>query len=247
MLFSNDQIAAFVNVNFEPAWVSLRSVPIVRIDFGNGKVLTRTLHGNIATSVCTADGAVLDVLPGVYEPKTFTSQLRQFVLLHRWLGQDRKNDLSKIRQYHDAQAQALAKGAGPLALGFASRRKNGGKRAPDVTKDLRIEGPLKIVLRPASRPTSRLTLPTASNLPDEDDFAGLNAKLWSSLAEDTRINESTYRRMIHVYLAKKGLIAPGEMTKWMYREVLHADLDDPYFGLGKVLFATYPFREEDGD
>ena len=142
MLFSNDQIAAFVNVNFEPAWVSLRSVPIVRIDFGNGKVLTRTLHGNIATSVCTSDGAVLDVLPGVYEPKTYASQLQQFVLLHRWFGQDRKNNLSKLRQYHAAQAKALAKGAGPLALGYVPRRKYGGKRPPDVTKRVRIEGPL---------------------------------------------------------------------------------------------------------
>jgi hypothetical protein len=27
--------------------------------------------------------------------------------------------------------------------------------------------------------------------------------------------------------------------------VLHADLDDPYLGLGKSLFANYPFAAED--
>ena len=53
--------------------------------------------------------------------------------------------------------------------------------------------------------------------------------------------------MIHEYLAKNGPNAPDEMTKWMYREVLHADLDDPYFGLKKVLFGTYPFAEEDSE
>ncbi len=243
MLFSNDKIAALINANFEPAWVSLRSVPIVRIDFGNGKVITRTLRGNTATSVCTSDGNVLDVLPGVYEPKTYTSQLRQFVWLHRWFGQDQENDLSKFRQYHTAQAQALAKGAGPLELAYSPHRKNGGQRALDATKEFPGEEPLEIVLGPVSSPT----LPTASNLPEEDTSAGLNAELWNSLVEDTRVNELTRRRMIHEYLAKKGLIAPGEMTKWMYREVLHADLDDPHFGLGEVLFATYPFREEDGD
>ncbi len=28
-------------------------------------------------------------------------------------------------------------------------------------------------------------------------------------------------------------------------ELVHADLDDPYLGLGEVLFATYPFAKED--
>ena len=36
------------------------------------------------------------------------------------------------------------------------------------------------------------------------------------------------------------------MTRWLDREVLHADLDDPYLGLGKILFDTYPFAKEDG-
>jgi hypothetical protein len=31
----------------------------------------------------------------------------------------------------------------------------------------------------------------------------------------------------------------------MYKEVLNADLDDPYLGLGRVLFANYPFAKED--
>ena len=66
MLFSQDRVADFINANFEPAWESVRPVPVVRIDFGNGTVLTRTLHGNILTSVCTADGKVLDALPVIY-------------------------------------------------------------------------------------------------------------------------------------------------------------------------------------
>ena len=60
MLFSDESVASFVNANFEPAWESVRPVPLVHIDFGNGQVLTRTLHGNILTSVCTAEGLVLD-------------------------------------------------------------------------------------------------------------------------------------------------------------------------------------------
>ncbi|MCG8585316.1 MAG: hypothetical protein MI757_11445, partial [Pirellulales bacterium] len=51
---------------------------------------------------------------------------------------------------------------------------------------------------------------------------------WKPLFDDTKLNESTRRRQIHKYLAEKGLVAPSDMTKWLYREVLDADLDDPY-------------------
>ena len=65
------------------------------------------------------------------------------------------------------------------------------------------------------------------------------------MAEDTRLNERVRRLQIHQHLAKVGSVSPQQVTKWMFREVLHADLDDPYLGLGKVLFDSYPFAEED--
>jgi hypothetical protein len=55
VLFSRDDVSDYINRNFEPAWESVRPVPIVRIDFGNGRTATRTLHGNVASYVCSAD------------------------------------------------------------------------------------------------------------------------------------------------------------------------------------------------
>jgi hypothetical protein len=65
------------------------------------------------------------------------------------------------------------------------------------------------------------------------------------LRTDTRINEQLRRVQIHRYILENGLTTPEDMHKWLYREVLHADLDDPYLGLGKVLFEDYPFAAED--
>ena len=90
MLFSNDQVAQFINGYFEPVWEMVREVPIIRIDFGNGTVLTRTLHGNIATYVCAADGQVLDILAGIYTPAVYMAQLQQFRLLANYAGQEGK-------------------------------------------------------------------------------------------------------------------------------------------------------------
>ena len=63
---------------------------------------------------------------------------------------------------------------------------------------------------------------------------------------DTRLNESTRRRKIHLHLAKTGALPPTDLTKWLYREVLATDLDDPYLGLGKLLFETDPFHKLPG-
>ena len=68
---------------------------------------------------------------------------------------------------------------------------------------------------------------------------------WKILAEDTRINETTRRLQIHEMLAGVGQVQPKAVTKRLYKEVLHADLDDPYLGLGQTLFAGYPFTKEE--
>jgi len=241
VLFSNDQIAEFINQNFEPAWESVRPVPMVTIDFGGGHILTRTLNGNIATYVCNGDGTSLDVLPGIYEPKTYLEQLSQFVSLFRWVRQD--GDLvAAVTRYHQRQADALANGKPALVVAEA---------AMPITKK-RIERPLKLTRMPAK---TRMPEEVVSADADSTDGryygpstdASLDTReplaRWKLLAEDTRINERIRRLAIHRYLAHRETVSPGDITKWLYREVLHADLDDPYLGLGKTLFASYPFED----
>ena len=235
MLFSQPDVAQFINQTFEAAWQSVRPVPIVRIDFGKGNVLTRTLHGNIATYVCTADGKVLDILPGIYEPKTYLDRLRQFSLLSRWSNQQGGRPEDSTKQYHRIQAEMLRNGK--TAVHFVAR---------DFSK-AGIERNVKIVLTPTSRPKAsnsagdnRAARKSPQVLTSPENVAG-----WKVLADDTRINETIRRQKIHEHLANRGLVSPINITKWLYREVLDADLDDPYLGLGKVLFADYPWRTED--
>jgi hypothetical protein len=230
VLFSRNDIAQFINNSFEPVWESVRPVPIVRIDFGNGTTLTRTLHGNIATSVCLSDGQLLDALPGVYQPEAYLFALDQLKLLAQYVSMATpEKSAARLREYHETQANALAKTGVPGRLIDVSRMSKA-----------RIESSIKLVLQssPATekRPT---TVERPAALPLEDLAS------WSLLAEDTRINETQRRRLIHEKLAAAGPVRPASVTKWMYKEVLHADLDDPYLGLGNLLFASYPFAKED--
>ena len=231
MLFSNQKVADFINNNFEPAWQSVRDVPMVKIDFGNGHVLTRTLHGNVATYVITSEGQVLDIMPGVYEPQTYLDRLGQFVLLGKYATQSGRRIEELIKNYHERQAAALKSGRPREVL-----RKVSSAGVSIFVRELGV----KIALQPAQRIATRAAIARRPEQrarltpPDPDsaeDLAG-----WKALAEDTEVNESVRRQLIHAHLAEKGLVTPKAVTKWLYREVLHADLDDPYLGLGKILF-----------
>jgi hypothetical protein len=56
-------------------WESERPVPIVTIDFGDGRVLKRTLTGNSIHYVLDSKGNVIDALPGLYSPARFINIL----------------------------------------------------------------------------------------------------------------------------------------------------------------------------
>lgn len=231
MLFSNAAVATFIDDNFEPAWQSVREVPIVHIDFGDSTAVTRTLHGNIATYVCTSDGKVLDILPGAYDPVTYLAQLQQLSLLG---GQIVEADqpLAQMRKYHANRLVQLDEGARAITL--PTRQEQIPKQQPpqiaDFSKVAIIERPVEVVLAPAARP---------------HQTAGSHNTLLTSLAQDTSYNEFHRRRKIHRRLAQADWTVPESLTKWLYREVLDTDLDDPYLGLKDLLTGEYPFAEDD--
>jgi hypothetical protein len=232
VLFSDDSVAQVINSNFEPVWQSVRPVPLVHIDFGNGQSLTRTLNGNIATHVCTADGLVMDTIPGIYTPTDYLQQLNQFRLLANYIDQEGKvSRESRLREYHRACATALnAKAVPPHFVNVAPITK---ARIEGGLKAVLVSGALAVKLGPGSDTDAHK--PTVVS---PEDLAG-----WKTLAEDTRLNETVRRLQIHEKLAEEGLLPPERVTRWLYKNVLHADLDDPYLGLGRVLFANYPFGD----
>ena len=235
MLFSREDVASFINQNFEAAWQSVRPAPIVRIDFGNGTVVTRTLHGNIATYVCAADGQVLDILPGIYTPDAYVARLEQLRLLATYVDQNRAEGRQlRLLRYHQAQAEALKKNeAGPQFVKTTGMSKG------------RIEGPVEIALLRASLAKDRLRSGRSGIAPAAPLNRSEDVELWKLLVEDTRQSESIRRRQVHEMLAGSKPVRPEEIAARLYKEVLHSDFADPYLGLGQALFAHYPFADED--
>lgn len=226
MLFSNEPIARFINDSFEPSWEMVRPVPQVRIDFGNGRVLHRTLHGNIATYACAADGQVCDILPGLYAPAMYRSRLEQLGALTRSTAtDDRQQRQTRLQAHHRARVQALR--AAQQQAQQAQQARQVQEMLRDMSKS-RIERPLEAALAvqfAAQRRTPNGPSTPAGNTTDEQ-----------VLAEDTRRNETARRLQIHERLASAPAATPEQLKRWLYREVLNADLDDPYLGLGGIRF-----------
>jgi len=256
VLFSNDFLVKFIHESFEQVWESVRPVPTLTIDFGNGKTITRTLHGNIASYVCTADGQVLDILPGMYSSDAYLNQLNQMWLLHAYL---QKKDTSEreraLREYHQTQADALAKNIIPGQFTEMDMSK---LRIERSAKNLMIRflPPRSAAPAPATAPSTTVT---AMNHAEKADvgkgrierpikkfFVSMQKDdvwQWQEFVQDTLINEQSRRLQIHQQLAKIGSPQPAAITRWLYAEVLHADLDDPYLGLGSLLYGSYPFKK----
>lgn len=74
-LYANQEISDYLRDNFVLHWQSVRPVPRVTVDFGDGRKLERTITGNSAHYVLDAAGRPIDALPGLYGPQAFRAWL----------------------------------------------------------------------------------------------------------------------------------------------------------------------------
>jgi hypothetical protein len=112
-LYTNAEISAYLRDNFVLHWQSVRPVPVVTIDFGDGRKLERTLTGNSAHMLLDASGRPLDVLPGLYGPQAFRQWLGESsALARRWAewGGDAKLAEFSLMKYHAEKWQAVDAG-----------------------------------------------------------------------------------------------------------------------------------------
>jgi hypothetical protein len=77
VLYSNAEVSKVLSERFVLHWKSVRPVPKVTIDFGDGRVVQRTITGNSIHYVLDAEGRVIDGIPGLYGPKPFLREMNE--------------------------------------------------------------------------------------------------------------------------------------------------------------------------
>src|SRR5215470_13845883 len=75
LLYPEPRINQVLRQDFVLHWQSVRPVPRVTIDFGDGRRVERTLTGNSVHVVLDPYGRVVDALPGLMARDTFLDQL----------------------------------------------------------------------------------------------------------------------------------------------------------------------------
>lgn len=75
VLYANSSVSAVLRDRFVLHWQSVRPVPVITIDFGDGRKLERTITGNSIHYVLDSKGNVIEAFPGLYGPQAFERNL----------------------------------------------------------------------------------------------------------------------------------------------------------------------------
>jgi hypothetical protein len=270
VLLSDEPTAAWLKQNFVLSWENVREPAKVTVDFGDGKVLRRTLAGNTAFYLTTSDGTVVDVFPGVYTPADFRRVLEPALETVReaegLAGADRQravmeSHLRGFYQSYEAESARISMSkmrvesplldaivaAGPVppvrpnVATTASKSMvespllssldlgSGKGRAAKETLDFggfasRLED---ISKQPLSANAVREKLALDPSLSEEE-------RQREVIALDSKTNVRYVRPAVHLMFRDvvKGPMKPQDLTRVVFGQLLHINIDDPYLGLG---------------
>jgi hypothetical protein len=107
ILYANHDIAAFLRKNFVLHWSSERAAPVVTIDFGDGRVMRRTITGNSIHYLLDEKAVPLDAIPGLYAPKPFLAQLVEMkALFDAWSKASPVDRTTRLSTYHRMRSRS---------------------------------------------------------------------------------------------------------------------------------------------
>lgn len=190
VLYSNPEIARYLNEHFILHWKSVRPAPRVTIDYGDGRRVERTITGNSIHYILDSEGRIVDALPGLYGPASFLRQLKQAEAVARQVeGQSLQARTEILRRYHDALLDAASK------AWAKDVERVGGKITEKVAA---------LTATPDNPPSARAAARVAMTK------AAVEGNLVSSISSDTRTlgrltDEETWNKIAALYLSEAKL------------------------------------------
>jgi hypothetical protein len=107
VLYANEEISALLSEQFILHWESVRPVPRLTVDMGDGRKLMGTITGNSIHYVLDQNGRLVDAIPGLYGPRAFTAALERAARVARQVGREPDPAYANaVRWFHRDRAQA---------------------------------------------------------------------------------------------------------------------------------------------
>lgn len=159
-LYANQTVANYLRDHFVLHWKSVRPVPRITIDMGDGRKIERTITGNSIHYILDAQGGVVDALPGLYSPQAFLAGLQE---AERTAAQVAKLEAAErpraLQSFHQAQfsrinarwnsdlakvlpPEELTLKAGALSSGTKPARPSAAAAMPLTASKVDVERPL---------------------------------------------------------------------------------------------------------
>lgn len=144
VLYADPAISRLLRERFILHWRSVRPVPKITIDMGDGRSLSGTITGNSIHYVLDARGRLLDALPGLIGPAAFLRDLTDLEPVARTAAQLDDDALAQVSaERHEAEAIRLSG-----VLGADLDRYSAWSKAPAQRRLVKIGAPA----RPAGDP-----------------------------------------------------------------------------------------------
>ena len=253
-LYPNREINELLRDAFVLHWESVRPVPRITIDYGDGRKLERTITGNSAHYVLAPDGQPIDALPGLFGPKPFVRELRAAAELNRqYLAAENPGARKAVlRNYHSHELafslnswmrdlqQVRASIGQPETL---SRVWLAAKTQPDNWKamaqlhrnDARLDEASELLMRaknaaPRAADAGRIAVSKAMV---EDPMLRAMREFEGSMAEDSVRNHYDLHTQIHEWFAQDvpDVALVNRLNNRVYAELFLMPSWDPWLGL----------------
>ncbi len=246
-MLSDAKVVEFLKSEVVPVWESVRSVPKVTFDFGDGKKIERTLAGNTVIYFCSPNGKVVDAFPGIYAPEDFLKEaadsinaVEQFQKLgNSFLAEFHKKKINdKVNQEVQRTTFSKAFVESPLlkALGYSRNEvPNGGIETTSSIKGFEVY--LEDISKKAAAPRElrRMTEVKGYDNLTPEQRGNLLVQI------DSTQNLRVIRPATHLFLLGFDTPkTPRELRDAIYKNILQIPLNDPYLGLADVILPGTP-------
>ena len=258
VLYTNREVADKLRESFVLHWSSERPVPVITVDFGDGRVLKRTMMGNSAHYVLDASGRPVDVVPGLYGPKAFLKAVGQAAIVAQEVSPLSDTVAAgKLVEFHRARLKAskaawtadLVKAGGPNlnqvggSLRAATTEELWTKIAMLHADDAKLDDASKLLVRserPNGPPASAaMRLAVGKRMVETPMLQAAQAALQfeQNVAIDTMRNEYLLHSTVHAWFARGDTTLDfARLNRRVYAELFLTPASDPWMGLAPPVY-----------
>jgi len=240
-LYPNRTVQDALRDGFVLHWKSERAVPVITIDFGDGRKIVRTITGNSVHYILDADGRVIDALPGLYGVQPFLHRLKDAAAIELALRQPASDPerVAMLQDWHRRQIAGIDKAAQndlralglaelPATDDLAAWQKFGALHFNEMQVDAGVQA-IMIEKNPDALRAGRMAM---GKFIVETPLVKAVRNLESTIAQDCIRNDYVLHRQIHQMLADGGDKAGLEaFNNTVYSRLFLTPPSDPWLGL----------------